>query len=201
MTPPKVLSSGAAGAFDMEMLLLIRVLLLRCRARCLTIGWSRRKYATFSKTLTFLLWKPFMSFHLDSGAALCVLPRGLQEACCCLRVADGSDWKYRHHHDRLWPSFAWPIKCLLSFFSFFLLPCKQKQLDLYCSQLQPSALHVLNEGQQNIKRQTDTFKFPLRNKWMTRNLFDSPDKLSVCLLIRTLGWVKTGPFSPFTRTT
>lgn len=140
------------------MLLLIRVLLLRCCARCLTIGWSRRKYATFSKTLTFLLWKPFMSFHLDSGAALCVPPRGSQEACCCLRVAEGLDWENRHQLDRLRPPFACAIDCLLSFFYIFLLPCKQKQLDLYCSQLQPPALYVLNEGQQSIKRQTGHFQ-------------------------------------------
>lgn len=107
-----------AGAFDMEMLLLIRVLLLRCSARCMTIGWSRRKDATFSKTLTFLLWKPFMSFHLDGGAVLCVLPRDLQEACCCLRVAEGVDWKKRRRLSQLWPPLPMPSIAFIVFFFF-----------------------------------------------------------------------------------
>lgn len=141
----------------MEMLLLIRVLLLRCSARCMTIGWSRRKDATFSKTLTFLLWKPFMSFHLDGGAVLCVLPRDLQEACCCLRAAEGVDWKKRRRLSQLWPPLPMPSIAFVVFF-FSSLPRKQQQLDLYCGQLQPAARYLLNEGQQNIKRQTGHFQ-------------------------------------------
>lgn len=137
----------------MEMLLLIRVLLLRCFARCMTIGWSRQKDATFSKTLTFLLWKPFMSFHLDGGAELCVLPRELQEACCCLKVAEGLGWKKRHCLSQLWPLLPVPSIAFAVWF-LFSLPRQQQQLDLYCGQLQPATQYLLNEGQQNTRRQT-----------------------------------------------
>lgn len=168
----------------MEMLQLIRVLLLRCSARCMTIGWSRRKDATFSKTLTFLLWKPFMSFHLDGGAVLCVLPRDLQEACCCLRVAEGVDWKKRRRLSQLWLPLPVPS---IAFVVCFFCRCPangSNQIYIAASCSRPRDI-CLMRGNRILSGKRDTFKFPLCNKWMTRDLFDSPDK--VCLLIRTLG--------------
>lgn len=165
------------------MLLLIRDLLLRCSARCLTIGWSRRKDATFSKTLTFLLWKPFMSFHLDGGAVLRVLPRDLQEVRCCLRVAEGLDWKKRRRLSQLWPPL--PVPSIASVVFFSRCPANSSNyIYIAASCSQPRDI-CLMRGNRILSSKQDTFKFPLCNKWMTRDLFDSPDK--VCLLIRTLG--------------